>query len=399
MKVLHINAIYGYLSTGTIVKDIHELCVLKGIESSVACSKIFPGFETSGVYLIKNNILERKFHALMSRVTGKQGYYSSFATRCFLKHIQAMQPDIVHLHNLHSNFICLPVLMNYLNSHNIKTIITLHDCWFYTGGCTHYTNQKCYKWRESCGKCIDNHIKIFDSSHSVLLDRISFFQGRNNITVIGVSEWIKNESINNVFRGCANYTIYNGIDLSVFHPSPSYLRKQLRLEEKFVILGPATKWLDSSRKHYLKEFASRLKENEVLLLFGCDEDNIKVPKGVQLYGFTHNREELAQLYSMADVFANCSYEESLSLINVECQACGTPVVTFDNTGMSETVDGISGLRVQSGDYGELLNSCREIVSLDNEELKNIRISFIKKRFDKSSNYKKLIEIYTSILQE
>ena len=399
MKILHINAIYGYLSTGTIVRDIHELCLLNGIESSVACSKIFPGYENSDIYLIKNDIFDRKYHALMSRITGKQAYYSSSATRYLLTYIQNIQPDIVHLHNLHSNYISLPVLMNYLNLYNIKTVITLHDCWFYTGGCTHYTNQKCYRWMDSCGKCVDNHIKIFDSSHSVLLDRIRFFQGKNNITVIGVSEWIKNESIKNVFRGCSNYTIYNGIDLSVFRPSPSHLRKKLGLEDKFVILGPATKWLDYSRRHYLKEFASKLKENEVLLLFGCNEDNLEVPKRIQLYGFTHNREELAQLYSMADVFVNCSFEESLSLINIECQACGTPVVTFDNTGMSETVDGISGLRVKSGNYEELLNSCRQISSLNNEELKDIRLSFIKERFDKHSNYKKLIDIYTSILRE
>lgn len=67
--------------------------------------------------------------------------------------------------------------------------------------------------------------------------------------------------------------------------------------------------------------------------------------------------------------------------------------------MSETVDGISGLRVKSGNYEELLNSCRQISSLNNEELKDIRLSFIKERFDKHSNYKKLIDIYTSILRE
>ena len=80
MKILHINAIYGYLSTGTIVRDIHELCLLNGIESSVACSKIFPGYENSDIYLIKNDIFDRRYHALMSRITGKQAYYSSSAT-------------------------------------------------------------------------------------------------------------------------------------------------------------------------------------------------------------------------------------------------------------------------------------------------------------------------------
>lgn len=396
MRILHINAIFGRLSTGSIVRDIHDLCLLSGIESYVACPIISPGFEGPRVYKM-GNLFDEKVHALLSRITGKQAYYSFFSTLRLLNHINNIKPDIIHLHNLHNNFINMPMLIGFLNKHGIKIVISLHDCWFYTGGCTHYTHLQCYKWQQLCGRCKDNHIKIFDSSRSVLEDRILLFKRKSNITVIGVSDWIRKEAIQNVFEGCSNFTIYNGVDFRVFHPVKSDLRRALGLENKVVIIGPATKWLDASRRQNLLEFASQLKENEVLLLFGCKDTQLKVPKGVLLYGFTHDREELAKLYSMADVFANCSYEESLSLINIECQACGTPVVTFDNTGMAETVDGISGLRVQSGDYSELLKSCRRICSFENDELKGVRLSFIRQKFDKIANYQKMIDIYKTIV--
>jgi len=396
MKILHINAIYGRLSTGTIVKDIQELCIASGIESYAVAPIVAPGFECREVYHM-GNAFDEKVHALLSRITGKQAYFSTIPTLMLLKHIKSLKPDIVHLHNLHNNFINYPMLMKHLNKCNVQVIVTLHDCWFYTGGCTHYTHLNCDKWLQSCGKCPDTHIKLYDSSRAVLNDRMRFFRGRWNVTVVGVSDWIRRESIRNVFHGCKNFTVYNGIDQSVFRPSPSNLRKQLGLEGKCVILGPATKWLDPIRKQDFVDFAANLKKDEVLLLFGCKDLQMQVPERVLLYGFTYNREELAQLYSMADVFANCSYEESLSLINVECQACGTPVVTFDNTGMAETVDGTSGLKVKSGDYHELLLACRRIISDNDDNLTKMRLDYMAANFEKTSNYKKMVDIYKSLL--
>lgn len=393
MKIVHINAIYGSLSTGTIMKDIHDLCLANDIESHVVSPIISGDVELNdSVYKI-GNVIDEKIHALMSRITGKQAYFSCLSTYRLIKHLSKIKPDIIHLHNLHNNFISLPMLMRWVKQNGIQLYVTLHDCWFFTGGCTHYTHLGCDKWKQSCGKCPDSHIKLLDSSATVLEDRIMFFQDNENVTVIGVSDWIRKESILNVFRGCKSHTVYNGIDLGVFKYRDSDLRERLQLTGKTIILGPATKWLDPIRKGDLKQFASMLKDNEVLLLFGCKDMNISVPKRVRLYGFTHNREELAQLYSIADVFANCTYEESLSLINVECQACGTPVVTFDNTGVSETVDGVSGLRVENGNYQKLLEACRELILNNNQGLKELRQSFIRDRFERETNYQKMIDLY------
>ncbi len=150
MRILQVNAIYGSKSTGTIVKDIDLLLQSKGHESYVAFQKSTE-VPTNG-YKIGNK-LDYKIHALLTRLLGKQGYFSIASTKKFLKYIDKIKPDIVHLHNLHSNYINLNMLLKYLEYKNIHTVITLHDCWFFTGNCSHYQVAKCDKFKDSCGDC------------------------------------------------------------------------------------------------------------------------------------------------------------------------------------------------------------------------------------------------------
>ena len=396
MKVLQINAVYGHGSTGTIVRDIEQLCEQNGIECYVASPD--PKVKEAKRGYVIGNILDHKLHALLCRINGMQGYFSHIPTWNLCKYIDQIKPDVVHLHNLHSNYIHLNILLKYLAMREIKTIITLHDCWFYTGGCFHYTSVGCDRWQKGCGHCpkkkLDTPALLFDRSAKLLADRKRYFQAIGNLTVVGVSDWIRSESIKNVFANRPNLTIYNGIDFQVFKPTPSNLRQQLNLEGKYVILGPFSKWLSEVNRPVFRYFTENLQEDECLLLFGATRQIMDLPKNEKLIGYTKNRIELAQLYSMADVFVNCTREESLSLINVEAQACGTPVITFDNTGVAETVDGINSLRVDTGNASELFNAVNRIRI--NKPSSDEIVSFVSKNFDIEKNYKKYIDFYRSL---
>ena len=179
MKVMQINAVYGVGSTGVIVKDLHELCLQNGIESYVSYSTTNQKSEDIKNGYIIGGTLGKKIHAFLSRLGGKQAYFSSFATKKFIKHIKRIKPDIVHLHNLHSNYINMNMLLDYLGKSNTETIITLHDCWFYTGGCFHYTAAGCGKWLEGCGNCPkkmqDTPAILKDNSAKILSDRKNTF--------------------------------------------------------------------------------------------------------------------------------------------------------------------------------------------------------------------------------
>ena len=395
MRVLQINAVYGHGSTGTIVRDLSDLCEKTGIECYVAS----PDTAVKGAkhgYLI-GNTLDHKFHAFFSRINGRQAYFSTSATKRLLSYIQIIKPDIVHLHNLHSNFINLNLLLGFLAKNSIRVIISLHDCWYYTGGCFHYTADGCSGWLNGCAQCPkgkQDPIGVFGKKTAKnLADRKKFFLSIPRLDVVGVSDWISQEAKRTFFCNSHVRTIHNGVDMEVFKPTLSNMRSHLGLEGKYIILGPASKWLLPVNRPVLDYFANNMRSDEVLLLFGAMNTGVECPNNIRILGFTNNREELATLYSCADVFVNTTREDSFSLINVEAQACGTPVVTFDATGPKETVDGIISRSVEVGNAERLY---KEVVNVRECKTSNTGIQsrrFVEKEFEIKSNYKKYIDLY------
>lgn len=399
MKVLQINAVYGQGSTGTIVRDIEKMCEESGIECYVA-SPDKKVLKAKHGYVI-GNTLDHKIHALLSRIHGKQAYYSHIPTRNLIRWIDEIKPEIVHLHNLHSNYIHLNMLLHYLAEKDIKTIVTLHDCWFLTGGCFHYTAAGCDKWLTNCKHCPkkkeDTPAFFSKQSAKILADRKKFLLAIPHLYITGVSQWMANEALKTFLKDTPNYVITNGIDMEVFKPTPSDFRKRLGLEDKYIILGPASKWLLSVNKQVMAEFSSIMQPDEVLLLFGVTNAIDNLPDNIITYGYTKNREELAQLYTMVDVFANVTREDSLSLINVEAQACGTPVVTFNQTGPKETVDDINSFNVPVGDVHKLYVAVQKVRKQTTEDTVTQCVQFVHEKYEVYNTYKKYIELYKSII--
>ena len=404
MKVMQINAVYGVGSTGVIVEDIHNLSLKNGIESYVSYSttKKNPADIKNGY--VSGDTLGKKIHALLSRIGGKQAYFSTFATKKLIKHIESIKPDIVHLHNLHSNYVNLNLLLNFLGKKDIKTVVTLHDCWFYTGGCFHYTAAECSKWKESCGNCPkkmqDTPALLKDNSAKILEDRKKYFGNIKKLSVVGVSRWMAAEGEKTIFKGRDVRTIYNGIDTEFFVPTPSDFRKKHNLEDKFLILAPANKWFLPINKKTFDFVSQNLPEDAVIVMLGCTEGQKQgLPKNVIALDYIRDRDELRKVYSACDVFANCTREESLSLINVEVQGCGTPVVTYRNTGAQETVDNKCSFSVESGNEKEFLKAILNVKAKGKESFSKDCVNWVKENFDRDENYLKYISLYNEIISK
>lgn len=398
MRILQINAVYGHGSTGVIVEDIYHLCNERKIECFVA-SPDSSVLSCSEGYKI-GNFFDHKFHAILSRVAGKQAYFSTRSTEKFIQYIDTISPDIVHLHNVHSNFINLNLLLEHLSKRNIGVVLTLHDCWFYTGGCFHYTSSKCYRWQGECGKCprrySDTPAFFCDSSPIILNDKKKSYKSLNNLTITGVSRWISSEAQKSILGEFPIVTIGNGVDTNLFCPQPSTLKQDLGLENTFVILGPASKWLLQINRDFLFDFCSRLKSDEILLLYGAINVPENLPHNVRTCGFIYDRRELVSLYSGADVFANVSHEDSFSLINIEAQSCGTPVVTFACTGLTDTVDNICGFAVQENDVSEMYRKIQYLRHHDLQLFSKKCREYIIDNHDKSIVYELYISLYKDL---
>lgn len=401
MKVLQINAVYNVGSTGVIVSDLHELSIESGIDSYVAYStspisskNIVNGYRVGRWF-------GKKVHAVLGRVNGEQAYFSKFATKKFLKYIDKISPDIVHLHNLHSNYINLNMLLNYLGERDIKTVITLHDCWFFTGGCFYYTADNCDRWLSGCGKCPkkykDTLACIFDKSARILKDRKKYFSNIKSLDVVGVSNWTAEEAKKTFLKTANVSVIHNGIDTEFFVNTASDFKKQYGIEDKFVVLGPASKWLKDVNKETFDYFVSNLPDDCVLALLGCTPRQEKhLPKGVVSIPFIKNRDELRKIYSLADVFANCTREDALSLINLEAQSCGTPVITYRNSGVQETVDNKCGFSVECGNVKEFFDTVMRVKEIGKANLTDNARKWVVENFNKNENYKKYIDLYKAL---
>ena len=401
MKVMQINAVYGVGSTGVIVEDLHNLSLQNGIESYVSYSTTNKNpAEIKNGYVV-GDTLGKKIHAVLSRIGGKQAYFSTSATKNLIKHIESVKPDVVHLHNLHSNYVNLNLLLDYLAKKDIATVVTLHDCWFYTGGCFHYTAAGCDKWQKACGSCPkkkqDTPALLTDNSAKILADRKKYFGKIKNLTMTGVSAWMTAEGEKTVFKGRKTAVIYNGIDTEVFIPTPSDFRQRHNLEDKFLILALANKWLKPINKKTLDYVTQNLPDDSVIVMLGCTEaQKQSLPPNVLPLDFIKDRQELIKIYSACDVFANCTREESFSLVNVEAQSCGTPVVTYRNTGAQETVDNKCSFSVENGNEKEFFDAIMKIKEQGKQAFSDDCIKWVKASFDRDENYEKYIELYRGI---
>ena len=148
--VLQINSV-SRGSTGTIMLGISSICQNTDIANITAGGGLknqpFKGDIQIGTFF------GRRLHSWMSKLFGYHGCYSYFATKKFLKKVSKIQPDIIHLHNIHGWYINLPALFHYIKKHNIRVVWTLHDCWSFTGQCAYFTMAKCNKWKTGCHNC------------------------------------------------------------------------------------------------------------------------------------------------------------------------------------------------------------------------------------------------------
>ncbi len=339
MKVVQINCTASG-STGNIAKAIHKQLLKDGNESYIFYEG---GTPTEENMLRIGNYFGLHSHAVLSRNLGRQGYFSRFSTLKLIKRLKKIQPDIIHLHNLHGSYLNLPMLFRYLKKAKSQIVITLHDCWLFTGKCPYFTVAKCYKWKEECGNCpqlVTYPRSKIDTTKKCLADKkkwLSGFDGRMNI--YAVSKWLRDTAKESFLSKYPIKTIYNGINTEVFRPlDGTSVKNKYGLNNKFIILGVAFAWDKRKGLDEFLELSENLTEDEVIVLVGLTaEQTRKMPPNIIGITRTEDQEELAQLYSAADVFVSTSKEETFGLVTAEAMACSTPVIVYNLTACGEIV--------------------------------------------------------------
>lgn len=359
MKVVQINAVYEYSSTGRTTTEMHNFLLNIGIDSFVFCSNMHQ--PEKNVFKIGNKY-DYKFHSLMSRLTDTQGLHSKNSTQLLLNHLDEIQPNIVILRNLHANYIHYPSLLNYLAKNDIPTVVVLHDVWTFTGHCCHYTEDNCSKWQTGCNQCPAlrkyNKSWFYDNSANNFKLKLDCFRAIPRLAVIGVSKWVADEArMSPVFTNAKLvHYIYNWIDLTKFKPvDGTLIRDKLNLEERFTIVSCAQGWSEAKGLSKIFEVAKLLPENRFVLV-GSMSYTGEFPQNVISVGATASTDELALYYSMADAFLVCSLQETFGKVSAESLACGTPIITNNFTANPEIMGKDCGVICVNNTVEEILDA-------------------------------------------
>ncbi|MBQ0089385.1 MAG: glycosyltransferase [Prevotellaceae bacterium] len=403
MKILQINVVYAKSSTGRTTKEMHEYFLSHGIESFVA-SPDLAGLKEN-CFKIGGEI-DHKFHALVTRVLGLQGYSSHFPTKRLLKWMTKIKPDVVILRNLHSNYINLPLLTAYLAKQRISTILVLHDSWFITGGCTYYIAPNCNKWLQSCGNCpaLRNDIASWgvDCTRKVLKDRKKFFSAIPKLSIVGVSQWVADDAKRSILGNAFSIQcIYNWIDLETFRPKD---RKEIREKygfksDEFLVLGVSASWSAAKGINVFIGLSSILPQNQHIVLVGNSDSIENKPSGITFLPATSNINQLADYYAMADVFVNPTIQETFGKTTAEALSCGTPVVAYYGTATPELVgtDEKCGFLIRENRAEEYAKKINLIYDTGTKSFsKNCRMRS-EQLFDKEKNLQSYIALFNKMV--
>ena len=403
-KLLQLGIEVNSGSTGRIAEQIGETALFYGWESYITFAR---GYNPSKSKVIK---IGTKFsiysHVFQSRMFGNHLHASTSSTKELINEIEELKPDIIQLHQIHGYFLNVEVLFKYLSSLTIPVVWTLHDCWAFTGHCCHFSLKSCEKWKTQCQICPQKGAYpksfFFDRSKSNYNLKKKLFNKLPNLTLVVISDWLKNLVSESYLKGLPIQTINNGVDISVFKPYKNKIeiKEKYNIPDKFMIIGAGTTWTPSKGLDDYYKMQEALGSDCVLVLVGISE-KLKKCLPIDIIGITRteNMKELAMLYSAADVLTAPSYLEAFGLTPIEAFACGTPAIVYNSTALPELVTDNVGFIVEPGDIKELINAIYKVKMLGKSNFTRHCIERAKLVYDKEKKNMEYLNLYTSLVNK
>ena len=403
MRVFQLNTFCGIKSTGRITTDIARLLKQQEDECRIGFgAENVPLHDAHCAYRI-GTPFERKIHGALRKFLDGEGYGSVLGTRRLIRELQCFRPDLVHLHNLHGCYVNLSMLFRYLRKSEIPVILTLHDCWPFTGHCAFFSYVACEKWKRSCDHC--PQLRSYpaslwwDGSKRNFDHKKKLFLSLKNLRLVTPSYWLAALLPFSFLRDFPVHVIPNGVNREIFRPSAmkevTALREKWMLAEKLVVLAVAAAWDLRKGLRFLLEAAELLGDAYQVVVVGLTPKEIALlPPKVLGIEATQSAEELAAWYSLASCLANPSMEDNMPLVNLEALACGTPVVTFQTGGCPEALEESCGRIVPQGDVPSFAESIR-LVAPQKERMKPACLARAA-HFDMAACYDQYLKLYKEL---
>ncbi|MCR5773746.1 MAG: glycosyltransferase [Lachnospiraceae bacterium] len=368
MKVAIINTVIGTGSVGRIAKGTADEIIKNGGEALLCRGRggELPGYDNYRV----GSDLDMFCHGIMTRITDKHGLYSKNATRGLIRKLEAYDPDVIQLHNIHGYYVNYPELFKWLKTCGKPVVWTLHDCWSFTGHCVHYEYCGCEKWEKAeCADCPEKSeypaSYVRDFSKGNIARKKECFTGVPKLQLVTPSEWLKKAAERSILAEYPVQVINTGIDPDTFKPVSTDLRQRYDIGDRILLLGVANPWRERKGLYEFVALHEKLEQEYPgkyrIALVGLKSSQMaELPEGIIKTGHTESVEELAAWYSAADFYVNLTFGDTFPTTNIEALACGTPVITYDAGGSGEMLNDKVGAVVSQGDLDAVIRATEQL---------------------------------------
>lgn len=399
-RVVQISIELNANSVGKIAEQIGEAAIAQGWESYITYARDHLPSKSKPIKI--GNTFDIYYHVAMTRLFDRHCLCSTHATKKLIKTINEIKPDIIHLHHIHGYYINMNILFEYLKNSDIPVVWTFHDCWSFTGHCAH--PEDCNKWKTGCHDCIKRNqypASLFvDRSRVSWIQKKQLFSSVDSMTIVTPSNWIAHLAKQSFLNKYPIRVLPNGIDTDVFSPKRNLddVRHRYNIScDKKILLGVASTWSKSKGLDDFIELSNILSKEYQIVLVGLNDVQLKnLPANIIGIKRTHDVNELATLYSLANVFVNPTYADTFPTTNLEALACGTPVITYRTGGSPEAIDPETGIVVEQGDTSGLIEAIKHINNHTNISVHCRQRAL--NLFDKRKNFNEYINIYNSMLK-
>ena len=350
--------------------------------------------------------LIRPYSRLRERIYRKLSYWLAndldlFPSGHILRQPYFTAADIIHCHNLHSNFFNLGILPKMAAQKPL--VWTLHDMWPITAHCAHSYDEGISSGFWQC-PALEGYPPIAWHNEKYLENKKRSIYAQTPMHIVVPSHWLKEKVEQSILRDKPIQVIYNGIDTRIFKPmEQSAARRRLDLpQDKIIILFLAKRGQSNPGKGgqhaYAAMDALAHEKNLFFIDLGGDED--ARDENILRKSFVTNEETLAAYYAAADIFLYPWLAESFGLVVAEALACGLPVVSFAAGALPELVDHQkTGYIARYADMQDLISGIRWLLGRSEYERRKMRdnaVAKISSGFTIDHMTRQYIELYEKL---
>lgn len=203
-----------------------------------------------------------------------------------------------------------------------------------------------------------------------------------------------------------------GVDKKKFYPVNAIEKDDLRLKNGFkpedFILVYAAEFTNRKNHQFLIEaIANHRAEFPNLKVLFCGrgvlrdkiEHSIKINNFESVFIFMGFREDVDEIFKMADLGISSSKQEGLGLNLIEEMMCGLPIIATVDRGHREIVNqGVNGFLFEQGNQNEFVSHLKELYTHPEKRVKMGEEAFeLSHQFEIANSLKVMGEIYNKFL--